>query len=142
MFDEEKRETIRREVMVLSCFTSFVVTVPRRSKQAHNSTAHAERAVGAVSNYYKHMHGRARGAGLGLDFTRTLRSVTRGVRMLYPSIVARRIPLLADHMRAIRAAVNLDYLKKLTYWALWTSQWQWVMRSRDVLIPAHDKARR
>lgn len=75
--DEEKREKFRHEGMVLVGFASFLVTVPRRSKQAHNSTAHAQRSKGVVRSYYEHMNGRVPGAGLGVYFTRKLKGVTR-----------------------------------------------------------------
>lgn len=111
--DEERREIIRRECMVLEGFASFVVTVPGRANQAHNTTSHAERAVGTVRGYYEHMNGRSPGAALGVDFTRTLRGVGRGLRKLYPVEPTRRIPLLADDMHTIRAVMKLDNLKEL-----------------------------
>lgn len=98
--DDETREKIRREFMVPSGFASFVVTVPRRAKQVHDSTAQVKRSVGSVRGYYEHMNGRAPGAGLCIDFTRTLRCVTRGLRKLYPSSPTRMVPLLADDMHA------------------------------------------
>lgn len=45
-------------------------------------------------------------------------------------------------MHAIRSVMRLDNLKDLTYWALWTSQWQGGMRSSDILRPNDDKSRR
>lgn len=36
-------------------------------------------------------------------------------------------------MQAMRAVMNLEDIKDLTYWALWASQWQGMIRSSDVL---------
>lgn len=44
-------------------------------------------------------------------------------------------------MRAIRAVMKLDEVRDLTYWALWASKLQGVMRSSDILRPSDDKAR-
>lgn len=82
---DEVRIAIRKECMTLAGFASFVMTYLRKAKQDQNSTAHAERAVGTVRGYYKHMNGRAPGNGRGIDFTRTLRGVTRALRNLYHS---------------------------------------------------------
>lgn len=82
--DDEKRKCIRRDCMVLVGFAIFVATVPCRTKRVHNSTAQSERPIGSVRSYYEHTNRRTPGAGLGVDFTRTLRSVTRGLRELYP----------------------------------------------------------
>lgn len=54
--EDDKREKIRRERMVFDGFGSFIVTVPRKAKDAHISMAHAERAVRAVRGYYQHMN--------------------------------------------------------------------------------------
>lgn len=48
---EEERDAVRKECMILAGFVSFVVAHPRREKQNHKSTAHAERAVGTVRGY-------------------------------------------------------------------------------------------
>lgn len=95
-----------------------------------------------MPSYYEHMNGRAPGAGRGVDFIRTLRKVTRGLRKLYPSTPMLRISLLADDMRAIRAVMQLDDLKDLTYCARLASQFQGVMRSSNILRPSDGKARR
>lgn len=54
----------------------------------------------------------------------------------------RRMPLLADDMRAIRAVMNLNSLNELTYWALWESHWKVFMRSSNVPRPSDDKLQR
>lgn len=62
--------------MVLAGFSSFVVMYPRKTKMAHNSTAHSETTLGTFRGYYEHKHGRAPGTGLNVDFNRTLRGIT------------------------------------------------------------------
>lgn len=140
--DNVTKEAVRRECMILSGFASYAVAYPRKSKQRYNSAAYAERAVSAVRSYYEHMHGRVPGAGNGVDFTSTLRGVTRGLRKLYPTAQTMRVPLLADDRRAIRGVMDCSKLLDITFWALWASQWQGVMRSSDILRPTTDKDRK
>lgn len=139
--NEDKRETIQLEGMVFASFVAFVVTIPRRSKQAHNSTSHAYISVGDGSSYCEHMHERTTGSGLGVELIRTPPGVARELRNQYTWTPRPIIPLLADDMRAIRALMDMEDLNNLTYWALWTSQWQGLMQNSNVLQQSDDKAR-
>lgn len=96
--------------------------------------------MGTVHGYYKQMHGRATGVGRGVEFTRTLRGVSRGLKNFFPSTPLSRIPLLADEMREIRSVMSMDNLRDLTFWALWSAQWKGVMRSSDILRLTVEKA--
>lgn len=75
---ETQREMNRRERMALTGFSSFVVMYRRKMGPNNNSTAHAERDVGAMRVYYMHMNGRTPGSGVGVDPMSRLRRVTRG----------------------------------------------------------------
>lgn len=90
---EEVRDTVWKEYMILAGFASFVVAYPRRAKRKHNSKAHAEQSVRTVRGYYEHMNGHAPAVGYGINFTRTLRGVTRGLKKLYPTTLIIGIPL-------------------------------------------------
>lgn len=136
---EEVQETIRKKCMAITGFARFLVMYPRKAKLAHNSTANPERVVGKVRGYYEHMNGRAPGAGRGIDSTRTPREVSMGLRKLYSSASLSRIALLAEDMWEIRSVMRMDNLRDLNFWEL-SSQWQGVMRSREILRPTDDKA--
>lgn len=85
--------------MILAGFAVFVVTYLRKEGHKDNSAANAERAVGAVRNYYLHMLDRTPGSGRGVDFTKTLRGFTGGLRKFYPADPMSRVLLLANDMR-------------------------------------------
>lgn len=53
-----------------------------------------------------------------------------------------REPLRVDDMRAIQNDMNISNLRDVTYWALWSSQWQELMRCSEILRTADDKARK
>lgn len=52
-------------------------------QKKHSSTVHAERAVEGVHYHYEHMNGRTLGDGLGVQLTRSLTGVRRGLKILY-----------------------------------------------------------
>lgn len=131
-----------QEFMVLTGFASFVVTYSRRSGKTHNSTANTERAVGAARDYYEYMNGWSPGTEHGVDFTRTLRGVTKGLRKRYQTTPMVRVLLLMDDMGSIRKAMDMSNLRDVTYWALSAPQWQGVMRGSECLLQSDDKARK
>lgn len=94
----------------------------RRENQTHNSTANAERAVGAIRNFYTQKWERVLGIGELVDFIKQMRGVLRGLRKLYPKEPMLRIPLLAEDMRATRGGMDLTALKDQTYWTLYSSK--------------------
>lgn len=128
--------------MILAVFASFVVTYPRRLVQSHNSTAPAERPVGAVRGFYEHMHGRSPATCRGMYFTRTLRGVMTGLKKLYPATPMSKLPMLGEDMRAIRSVMRINDLRDFTYWTLSASQWQGVMRCSGMMRLASDKTRK
>lgn len=81
-------------------------------------------------------------AGRGVDFTRTMREVTRGLRKVYPVTQMSRVPLLSDDMRAIRSVMRRNELRDVIYWAPWASQRQDLMRASDILRPGSEKSRK
>lgn len=128
--------------MVIAGFARFLVTYPRLVEQSYNSAVYAERAVSAVRNYDEHMDGRSLGKRRGIYFKRTLHGVTLGLRKLDRTTPMVTVPLLAGDMRAIRKVMDVNNIRDVTYWALWASKWQGIMRGSDVLRPTKDKTRK
>lgn len=88
-------------------FASYVVLHPRRKGQKDNSVSHAERAVAEVRRYYQSMNGRIPGKDALVYFGDHINGMLKGLGKLYLAVRKRRLPLLADDMREIRAVMNL-----------------------------------
>lgn len=112
----EAGKSIRKELMILLRFSSFVFTHPRRNGQNQNSNAHEEIAGQTVYCYYEHMQGKVPETGRGLYFTPTFRIVTVGFRKLYPGALISRVPLLSFDIR---------YIIRVTKWTIYKASHFW-----------------
>lgn len=79
---ELRTQKLWEEIQCLAGFASYVVLFPRRKTQAHNSTAHAERAIGAVRGYYQSVYGRVLGKDHLVDCGNFIKRVLKGLTKL------------------------------------------------------------
>lgn len=119
-----------------------MVLFPRRRNQTHNSTAHAERAIGAVKGHYQTLSGRTPGKDHLVDYGNTMKRGLKGLTKIHTKNTQKRLPLLPSHMRAVRDVMKLREQEDITFWALWLAQWQGLMRGSDILRPVDQKGRK
>lgn len=95
-----------------------------------------ERAVAAIRGYYHNLNGRFSVKDALVDFANYIKCILKGLGKLYPSAQHRRLPLLANYMRSIRAIMNLGLYSEAALWVVWLSQWNAVMRGSDIMRAA------
>ena len=137
--DQARRVT--QETDTLALFAVYVVTKggQARTEQGYNSVNYAEQIISSIRSYYEAEHGRRPGVDQkGLSGYKLKRAL-RGLRRLFPKEAAVKKPLLQYHLRAIREVMDLrgNGLHR-ALWALWTCQWQGVMRTCDLIKKTAD----
>lgn len=130
-----RKQKVLEEVQLLAVFAIYVVLFPRRKAQSHNSTAHVERAIGAIRGYYQSIHGRIPVKDQLVDYGNLIKRILKRLAKLYSTTNRKRLPLLASHMREIKKVIDLKELEDTTLWSLWLTQWQVVIRGLDILRP-------
>lgn len=123
----------RQENEVLGCFETFVVHRPRQGGKSRNSATYAKSVVASVRRHYEEEVGRAPGSSSEHFYSRVLGPLFRGLNKFAPTLENHRLPILQHHLRLIPSTLNLQESQEdRTLWVLWLTQWQGVMRSRDL----------
>lgn len=125
---ELRKQKVWAEVQLLAGFADYFVLFPQRKAQVHNSTAHAERAIGAVRGHYQSINDIIPGKDQLVDCGNIIKRVLKGLGKLYPTSNQKMLSLLSTHMKAIKKVMNIQELEDATLWALWLTQWQGLMR--------------
>lgn len=94
-----------------------------------------------MCQHYQASNGRMRGKWFGVTYGNALQQIFRCLKKINPTNKTQRVTVLADHLRSIRATLDLSSFRETTLWALWLSHWQAVMRASNILLKTGDGRR-
>lgn len=138
---------LAEEIRILAQFATFVVFRSRVARRLQgrlpwNSVTYATQVLASIRTAYALRHGRRPGITEGAQDNSHLVRVLKGLKTLAPLPKARRLPLLHQHLSAIRQVLDLrtNELHRVL-WALWLTKWQAVLRSSHLIRHRADSAR-
>lgn len=133
---------VNAESGALAVFATFVVFYPRQNGKEANTAAYAEKCMASVRSFYAEKWGRRPGLNITGTSTHLMKLVLKGLHKRSPSKQEARLPIMQQHLRAVKARMDLEHNQAhKTLWALWLTQWQGVSRSGDLIRPKSEMAR-
>lgn len=96
----------------------------------------------SARSFYAEKSGRRPGLNITGNNTHLVKLVLKGLQKRNPSKQEARLPILQQHLRAVKARLDLEHSQAhRTLWALWLTQWQGVARSGNPIRPKSERER-
>lgn len=121
------------EAEVFACFALYIMFRTRGNKKTPNPGNYAEQVWSTIRLLYAGLNGR-RPVGVQTDQGRnTVRNTLNGLNEIFPTPTKPLIPILQQHLCAIRCVLNFDPSLDRTLWSVWIFQLHGEMRSGDLI---------